>query len=288
MPQIHLPVEQQTDHKPVEGGNGRGLRGSHDAAVNAAQHDHRHHERPLGLPYGGAQTAQGAFLHLASPAAAAGIPPAIPHEHQAGYDARHNAAHEQVADGNLRGHAVNDKGIGRRNHHPHTPGGGHKRGGEKAIIAAFNHGRNGQRADGGHGGGAGTADGPEKHAGDNGRQPHAPVSAAHNFVSQGQQTAGKPARAHERSGGDEKGNGHDRKAVDGSKAYLRHVFNGQGIGAENGGQGSQPQTYGHGHADGAEQDKIPEKAGQRIEVSVCQLDKDAGGGNKRRGRQTRQ
>ena len=48
--EIHFLIQEQAHDQTVEGGDGRGFGRGHDAAVDAAEHDDRNHERPLGVP----------------------------------------------------------------------------------------------------------------------------------------------------------------------------------------------------------------------------------------------
>lgn len=106
--------------------------------------------------------------------------------------------------------------------------------------------------DGRHGGGAGTGDRAEEHAGHNGGEADTAIGAADDFVSKGQQTVGKPARAHEYTRRDKERDSHNGEAVDGRKGHLSHVFDREGVRADDGRQRGQAEADSHGHADGAQ------------------------------------
>ena len=56
------------------------------------------------------------------------------------------------------------------------------------------------------------------------------------------------------------------EAVDGRKGHLSHVFDREGVRADDGRQRGQAEADGHGHADGAQHDEITEQRGQRFDV----------------------
>ena len=109
---------------------------------------------------------------------------AVAHEHQAAEDAGNDAADEEITDGDLGGNAVNHEGVAWGNHNADAACCRDERTSEILVIAALDHGRDGQGTDGCDCGRTGTGDGSEEHACGNSGQTHAAVQAAQHFVSE--------------------------------------------------------------------------------------------------------
>ena len=264
--EVQFTVEEHTHDEPVEGGHGRGFGGSHESAVNAAEHDDRNKQSPLGIPYGARHRSHGTGAGGTAPVVPACRVVGIAHEHAAGKHAGHDAADEQIADGNLSRDAVHHEGVARRNHDAYGACRRHDGRRKGTAVAAFLHGRNGERAYGRHGGRAGTADGAEEHAGGHGGEGHASVHAAHHFIGKAEQALGQAARAHEHARRNEEGDGHDGEAVQRGEGHLRKVLDGKRVGTENGGQGGHAEAYGNGHTRHAEHEEVTEQGGNRIDI----------------------
>ncbi len=202
------------------------------------------------------------------PAHAAGLDVGVGHEDEAREHAGHDAADEEVADGDLGRDAVDHEGVARGNHDADGAGRCHEGAGKELVVAAFHHGGDGEGADGGHRGGSGAGDGAEEHAGGDRGQRHAAVEAAQHLVGKGEQALGEAACPHEHAGSDEEGDGHDGEAVDGGEGGLGEVLDGQGVGAHDRAEGGQAEGDGDGHAAGAQDEEVAEEHRQGRNVVV--------------------
>ena len=198
--EIHFLIQEQAHDQTVEGGDGRGFGRGHDAAVDAAEHDDRNHERPLGVPSRVHEGPCIADLFLTAPPLLAGIPIAVAHKHDAHHDAGHDTAHEQVADGDLRGNAVHHKGVARGDHDAHATGGRNEGCGKILVVTALHHRGDGERADGRHGGGAGTGDRAEEAGYDDTHIRNAAFSVTDTGVNETDQARGNSRLRHDISG----------------------------------------------------------------------------------------
>ena len=147
--------------------------GGEDAAVDAAEDEHRGGQRPLAVPDG----------------------------------------LEQPEDGSVRHHAVDDHGVARRDQDAEGAARGGDGGGVILAVARADHPGYHDAADGRSGGGAGATQGRKDHAGEDGdhRQPTAQV--AHGLLRHFDDFACDSGRLHEEARHDEADGGDERELV---------------------------------------------------------------------------
>ena len=86
------------------------------------------------------------------------------HKHKSRQDPRSDARQEKFTHGSLPRNAIDHERITGRDHDADGARARHDRSCEHLVVTAFRHRRDGQRADGRHGGGPRTADCGEEHA----------------------------------------------------------------------------------------------------------------------------
>ena len=248
-----LLVNEGADDKRIHAGDGGRLGGGEVAGVDAAQDDNGAQQRPERLLEGDPQRPEVEAAAVADPAVFLGYKVVIHQNGDAQQDAGDKARLEQVANGGLRGHAVDHEGDGGRDDDADGAGRSGKRRGVALVVALGLHFGDHERADGGNGGGAGTGDGGEEHGRHRGDSAQTAGKEADDVIRQIQQTSGNAAVAHEVTGQHEEGNGHQGKAVEAGHRAL-----GDHDGVDVGGQyqrqhGGQTQRNTDGKAQTAEE-----------------------------------
>ncbi len=214
-------MDAQAHQQRVEHGHHRGLGGREDAAVDAAEDDHRHQQGPARLQRGAAHRQAAVAIVPAQSLEAA---PQVHEEHQHAADeqARHHAGDEQLADGHLGGHTEQDHGDGGRDHHAQLRRGGLQRGRVTGRVTVLDERRDEDGADGEGGGHGGARDRREDHAGEHAGHGQAALHAAHQRLGEVDQAARDAARFHEVAREDEEGDGGEREFVDRAEHLLGH------------------------------------------------------------------
>lgn len=188
-----MPLRTKIPTKsPYRAATAEAFRGGHDAAVNSAEDDDGNHKRPFGAPYAGEHLTPCMPFRLSSPAVFPGYPPCDNHQQQSGEETGHDAAHEQLAYGNIGDDAVQDKWIAWGDHGADGARAGNKSSGKGAGISAFHHGRHDNHADGGHSGQSGTGNCAEKRACHNGGQGKPAGAPTHELVGKVEEIAERP------------------------------------------------------------------------------------------------
>ena len=159
-----LPVNEQAHEKAVKRSNSRCLGRRHDAAVYASQYDDGDKQGTLGDPNRLPQGLQVTLTRCAPPAVLFGDAIGHEHKHKSRQDPRSDARQEKFTHGSLPRNAIDHERITGRDHDADGARARHDRSCEHLVVTAFRHRRDGQRADGRHGGGPRTADCGEEHA----------------------------------------------------------------------------------------------------------------------------
>ncbi|KAG1444774.1 hypothetical protein G6F57_017734 [Rhizopus arrhizus] len=176
--QAERAVIEEADQQGVDDGAGGGFGGGEDAEADAADDQHRHHQRGQGVDGGGAQLAPRERL-AAGPAQ---------------QDARDDAGHEQLAHRGVGDGAVDDQHDAGRDDGGGSAGAADEGAGKALVVAAARHRRQQQAADGHHVGHARTGQRPEHQAGQHGHDRQAALDVAHDGGAQAHDALGQ-ARA---------------------------------------------------------------------------------------------
>src|SRR2546425_2641625 len=132
-------IEERGNQQRVKGRERGGFRGRGDAAVKAAEKDHRHRQRREGLPRDARDVAQRDGL-LDREISSLGDERDIGHLRDAEQQARDNAAEEQVADGRVRDEGIDHHRDRGRDDGPDDRGcGGQGSGKARRVFAVLRH-----------------------------------------------------------------------------------------------------------------------------------------------------
>ena len=243
-----LAVDHHADQKRVEDGDdGRFGRGE-DAAIDAADDHDRHQQGQRRSFQSGGETELAFPVVLPQPLDPA---PDIDEqgERRRDQDARPDAGDEQLADGNLRRHGVEDHRDRRRDDHAKLRRSRLKGRREGCGIAVADHRRDQDRADREGGGDAGARYRREDHAGQDAGAGEAALDAADDGFGEIHQSGGDAADLHQVAGQDEERDGGQRVAVERDEKLLGDQQQRQVGEARDADHARQPDRDGDGNAE---------------------------------------
>ena len=207
--QVDEPLERQRtidaagEQQRIGGSNSGCFGRRDDARINAAEQDHRQHQRGQGILHDPGHLAH-RHRRLDRQIVAPGDEDDHHHQRDTHEHAGQESAEKQVSHRGIRHHGVEHHGDGGRDDRADGGGGRGERAGEAGLVAAFlqHHLDHKLAGTGGIRNGA-TAHAREDHAGDDGDMGESAANAPHDQASEFQQPFADRAGIHDLGGQDE-------------------------------------------------------------------------------------
>ena len=213
--------DEHAQDQGVEHGDRRAFGRRDEAAHDAAQDDHRHHQRGQAVLEGHHDAEQARALPALGQIQAPAQAGDDGHAEQAHHQPRQDAGGKQAGDRHAHHRAVDHHQVGRRNRRADDRAGHHHGAGKGLLVAVLFHRRHHRAAEGRRFRDGGAGDAREQHRGDHARVGHAAAQVADQRVGELGQAVGDARLVHQLAGEDEQRHGQEGEQVQAGEIALR-------------------------------------------------------------------